>query len=419
MVTWKTKEELARYQFNRLSSQLKYAYDKSPFYRRKFDEAGVRTEEIKTFEDYYQKVPFTTKEEIIENQGRNPPFGDTLAVDRRELSRLYSAPGPITVPFTKEDYDEVAESNAKMINKIAGIGKGDIVDMTPTYHWMIAGTFLDEILRKTGAAVIPGGTGMTDMHVNMAKRLKLTILFGWPTFLLHIGERAKEMGIDPRRDLSIRLIIFTGEIFSEEDRSKLSEIFGAQLCELYGTGDVGITALECSHREGMHIFDDFILEIIDPGTGAQVPSGEGGEVVVSEFIRKAMPYIRYKTGDLTEGLNLEPCPCGNPAPRLKKILGRVGDIPRVKGLFVSPAEIKGVLAKYPELGRFQMIVERPARADELTIKVEYKQPVAIEDMKERLVSEFKEAIRIMTKVDLVPEGTIPEGAKLAEDRRKV
>jgi len=419
MVTWKTKEELARYQFNRLSSQLKYAYDKSPFYRRKFDEAGLRTEEIKTFEDYYQKVPFTTKEEIIENQGRNPPFGDTLAVDRRELSRLYSAPGPITVPFTKEDYDEVAESNAKMINKIAGIGKGDIVDMTPTYHWMIAGTFLDEILRKTGAAVIPGGTGMTDMHVNMAKRLKLTILFGWPTFLLHIGERAKEMGIDPRRDLSIRLIIFTGEIFSEEDRSKLSEIFGAQLCELYGTGDVGITALECSHREGMHIFDDFILEIIDPGTGAQVPSGEGGEVVVSEFIRKAMPYIRYKTGDLTEGLNLEPCPCGNPAPRLKKILGRVGDIPRVKGLFVSPAEIKGVLAKYPELGRFQMIVERPVRADELTIKVEYKQPVAIEDMKERLVSEFKEAIRIMTKVDLVPEGTIPEGAKLAEDRRKV
>jgi phenylacetate-CoA ligase len=418
-MTWKTKEELARYQFNRLSSQLKYAYDKSPFYRRKFDEAGVRPEEIKTFEDYYQKVPFTTKEEIIENQGRNPPFGDTLAVDRKELSRLYSAPGPITVPFTREDCDEVVESDAKMVNKIAGVGKGDIVDMTPTYHWMIAGTLLDAIVRKTGAAVIPGGTGMTDMHVNMAKRLKLTILFGWPTFLLHIGERAKEMGIDPRRDLSIRLIIFTGEIFSEEDRSKLSETFGAQLCELYGTGDVGITALECSHRGGMHIFDDYIHEIIDTETGAQVPSGEGGEVVVSEFIRKAMPYIRYKTGDLTEGVNLEPCPCGNPAPRLKKILGRAGDIPRVKGLFISPAEIKGVLAKYPELGRFQMIVERPVRADELTIKVEYKQPIAIEDMTKKLVSEFKDAIRIMTKVDLVPEGTIPEGAKLAEDRRKV
>jgi phenylacetate-CoA ligase len=419
MAKYMTKEELAQYQFNKLWAHLKHAYDNSPFYRRKYDEAGIKPEDIKSIDDFYQKVPFITKEEMIENQGKNPPFGDMLAVDRKKVNRYFFAPGPITIAFMKEDWDEVTESSAVAFRKIAGLGEEDVIDNTTAYEWVIAGLLIDEAAKKTGAAVIPGGTGMTDMHVNMARLMRTTALIGFPTFSLRIGERAKEMGIDPRKDLSIRVIAFVGEVFSEEDRKKLSEIFGAQLCEIYGTADLALVALECPYRGGMHLFDDCIFEIIDPETDKHVLPGERGEIVATELIRKAMPVIRYRTHDLTEGLNLEPCPCGNPAPRLKRILGRVGDIPKVKGLFISPREITGVLTRYPELGRFQMIIERPVRADELTIRVEYKKPVAIKDMKARLVSEFKEAIRIVTEVDLVPEGTIPEGAKLVDDRRIV
>jgi len=418
MATYQTKEELAQYQLNKVLLHLKYSYDKSPFYRRKFDEVGIKPEDIKTLEDYYQKVPFITKEEIIEAQGKNPPFGDMLAVDRKELSRLYWSPGPITSPFIKEDYDETAESIGKAYNKILGIGKGDIVDYTGTYNWVV-GTLLDEAFRKTGAAVIPGGAGMTDTHLDVAKRLKTTVIFGFPTFLLRMEERAEEMGIDLKKDLFIRTIISGGEVLSLEGKNKLREAFGAQLSEIYGVADFPTAAIECPYGGGMHVLDDCVFEIIDPETSAHVPPKEGGEIVVTELVRKAHPIIRYRTEDLTEGLNLEPCPCGNPALRLKRILGRRGDIPRVKGLFISPKEITQVLAKYPELGQFQMIVERPTIADELTIRIEYKKPIAIEDMKGRLVSEFKEAIRIMTKVDFVPEGAIPEGAKLVEDRRKV
>jgi phenylacetate-CoA ligase len=169
----------------------------------------------------------------------------------------------------------------------------------------------------------------------------------------------------------------------------------------------------------MHLSDDHVVELIDPATGKHMEEGSSGELVISDVWRQAMPILRYRTGDLAEGLNLEPCPCGRTAPRLKRIIGRVSDIPRIKGMFVVPRNIQQVLDRYPALGRFQIIIDRPARQDELTLKITHTQPVDAEALSRHLVAEVREAIRLTAAIELVePEG-IPEGAPLIVDRRNV
>jgi phenylacetate-CoA ligase len=192
-----------------------------------------------------------------------------------------------------------------------------------------------------------------------------------------------------------------------------------EIREQYGTAEVGIIASECEFGGGMHLSDDHVVEVIDPATGKHVDEGAGGELVVSDVWRQAMPIIRYRTGDLTEGLNFEPCPCGRTAPRLKRIVGRVGDIPRIKGMFVVPRNVQNVLDRYPTLGRFQLVVDRPARQDELTIRIALKQPADREALGRRLVAEIRDAIRLTAAVEFVDVHELPEGVPLIEDRRKV
>jgi len=185
------------------------------------------------------------------------------------------------------------------------------------------------------------------------------------------------------------------------------------------THDLGVVAGECDQGCGMHIAGDTVLEVVDPATGAKVPWGEGGEVVGSNLNRHGFPVIRYKTGDITEGVNLEPCSCGLATPRLKRILGRVGDIARIKGMFISPRQVEGVFSCYPELSRYQIQVTRPGLRDELKICVECRIPAPSDDMRIKIIEHLTSALRVTPAVELVKPGTIPEGASLVRDSRTV
>jgi phenylacetate-CoA ligase len=407
------------YQWQILLRQLRYAYDHSPYYRRRFDDAGANPHQFVALTEYFERTPFLKKEDIIEDQAKAPPHGSFLAVHPDEIVRLYVSPGPIVWSFTAEGYRRYCEAFAKGVY-VCGARPSDIVDVTPNYAWVPAGTFMDDGYRQLGAAVLPGGVGMSDFHVEVMKLAKVTIIHAFTTFLAQLGEVVKQKGYDPHRDLAVRLGIIGGEIRSESARRALGEPFGGiQIREQYGTAEVGMIANECEFGGGMHLSDDHVVEVIDPATGKHVDEGAGGELVVSDIWRQAMPIIRYRTGDLTEGLNLEPCPCGRSTPRMQRIIGRASDIPRIKGMFVVPRHVQNVLDRYPELGRFQLLVDRPVRQDELTIKIVLKQPVDRDVLGRRLVAELRDAIRLAAAVEFVDAQDLPDGMPLIEDRRKV
>ena len=410
-------EKLASRQMEKLNNYIDYAYNNSAYYRRVMDKKKLKPSDIRTLEDYYTEIPFIDKSTLIEEQFNNPPFSDFLAVDQDEIQRLYVTPGPIFYPYTKEDYDFETNlySHAFYTN---GARKEDIVDVAMTYHWAIAGTVVDDAFRKIGCNVIPGGPGQTKMHVEILKKTKATVLYAFTSFAVHIEEVAREIGLDPSKDLSLRLAIIVGEVRSEETKKSLEEAFNIAVKEVYGTTESGLTASECEEGGGMHLNPDVIFETIDPKTGKHLPYGEAGEIVLTSFSKRALPVIRYRTGDLVGSLNMETCPCGRTTPRLPRILGRSSDIAKVKGMFVAPRQVENVISKLSELGRFQIIVDHPKTVDTLTLMVEYKERIDHKNMEQLLIKEIKEAIKLTAEIKLVKQGTIPEDASVLDDRRQ-
>jgi len=401
----------------KMQKHLRYAYQNSPFYRRAFDETGLRPEEIQTLEDYSRHVPFLMHDQMIHNQKERPPFGDFLCADIKDIRRIYGSPGPLALPFSKSDMDAYINATANGLY-ICGARRGDIVDITYAYQWDLAGTMLDDGFRRLGCAVIPGGTGMARTHIHIMRHLGVTVLFAFPPFAIKLAETAKEMGVDPRNDLKVRLIIIRGEeIYSEDDRRLLAEHFGAEVRAMYGGAESGFFAAECSYGGGLHHFAESIVEVIDPVTALPVKGNGGGEMVTTDLSRKAMPIVRYRTGDLIEGINVDPCPCGRTSPRIKRFVGRIGDIVRVKGVYLIPDTVKQVISAHDSLGRFQIVVDRLGNRERLLIQVEAAHPEASHDIERILIEDFREVTRLRAEIALLPVGSIGGDAPLVLDRR--
>ncbi|GBC81829.1 Phenylacetate-coenzyme A ligase [bacterium HR10] len=413
------REQLLRWQQEHLRQHLAYVYERSPYYRRAFEAAGITPAEITNLEAFAAAVPCLTKMQIIEDQREHPPFGRLLAVEPTELIRIYWSPGPELIVFTPHDYASVVDLAAKAFYT-CGVRPQDVVNVTCTYHWVIAGTVIDEAFRKIGCAVIPGGAGQSRMHIEVMRATRTTVLFAFFTFAEELGHVAREMGLDPARDLTLRLAIVTGELRARTLRQDLERTFGFRTREIYGTSEVPFVAAECPEGGGMHLDPRFIVEVLDPQTQQPVAEGESGELVITDLLKRAQPSIRYRTGDITEGLDPTPCPCGRTTPKMRPILGRVGQIPRVKGLFIVPREVEEVIRRYPQLGRFQLIVDRPEIRDRLTIKIELKSPSEETSLRETLLRDLKEKIRVTAdELVFVPEGSLPADAPLVEDLRRV
>jgi len=262
-----------------------------------------------------------------------------------------------------------------------------------------------------GATAVPSGPGNTELQIQIMRHLGVTAYLGFPRFLVNIVQRAEGMGYDFGRDFRLRKAHVGGEMFTTSMRGFLEER-GIQTWEQYGTADLGIIAWECEQRQGLHLFPGVFVEIVDPETGARLEPGQPGEVVVTSF-EEAYPLIRYGTGDAAIYTE-EPCPCGRTSPRLVDILGRVGQAPRVRGLFLVPKQVAEVVEPFKEIAACQAVITLSGLRDEITLRIEG--PAGLE---ERLKARFKDICRLdLDRVEVVPSGTISPGSPLIADLRK-
>jgi phenylacetate-CoA ligase len=298
-----------------------------------------------------------------------------------------------------------------------GFRPGDIAINTFSYHLVpFALQMVDNSLHMIGCLSIPTGIGNTEQQVNILKNLKANAYCGTPSFLHNIAEKAEEMGLDLKKDLNLQVGFVAAEMLPESLRSKLEEKFGMIIRQTYGTADVRCLGYECMKKNGMHLPDDKIVEIVAPETGRQLGPGKTGEIVATTFNR-VYPLIRFGTGDLSI-LTETPCPCGRTSPRLVKMLGRVDQATKVRGLFVHPGQVNEVASKHAQIGNYQVVITRKEHKDEMTFRIELREGVSQpEKLREEIERSIRDIIKVRGEVQFVPTGTIPEGIKKIDDQR--
>jgi len=395
-----------------LRETVRYAYEHAPATRRKMDEAGVRPAEIRELADL-RKIPLTRKADLKHIQKGEPPFGGLAAIPPRAMRRIYVSPGPT---FDPEGRDQTHWRWEKPFYA-AGFREGDIVQNTFMYHFSPAGLMFDEALLRLGCTVIPAGVGNTEMQAQVMKELAVTGYVGTPSFLMTILEKTKEMGYSPGDDLSLQVALVTAEMLPESLRARFRDEFGVQVRQCYGTADVGSMGYECYEAKGMHVPDEILLELIDPATGDPVAPGSIGEVVMT-LPDRTYPLVRFATGDLSI-LTEEPCPCGRTSPRLLKLVGRVDQVTKVKGMFVHPEQVAQLEKKVAEIASAQFIVTREGHEDRMEMRLVLRDGVATSDaLAARIAEAAREITRLRGEVRFVTATEVEEPGKKILDKRK-
>ena len=402
-------EERAAYQDDWLTKLVVHAYTNAPAIRRALDRAGVERAKVTSLEGL-ERVPITRKDELLDLQRADPPFGGFLGVPPNRLARAFMSPGPLFDPQGPEpDYWRFAPAL-----HAAGFRRGDVVLNACGYTMTPLGLMFDEAARSMSCVVLPSGVGNTELQVQLARSFGATAYCGTPSFLKIILDKAVETGLDPRADLSLGRAFVAGEMLPESLRAEI-EALGTTVRQGYGTADLGCLGYECSELTGMHVPEEAIVEIVDPETGRNVPIGQPGEVVAT-VNRTTYPLLRFGTGDLS-ALDATPCPCGRTSPRLLRIMGRVGDAVKVRGMFVHPRQVGAVVARFSEVERYQVVVTRAEHRDRMTVRVETA-AAPRSGLADRLTEALREVVHLRAVVELIPSGTIPEDAKPLVDERE-
>lgn len=401
----------AAYQSERLRQIVAHAYAHAPAVRAKFEKAGLKPEDVQTVADL-AGVPITRKDKLRELQREDPPFGGFLGIAPQELKRVFMSPGPIYEPEgPKSDYWRWAKALYA-----AGFRPGDVVLNIFSYHMTPAGAMFEEGLRVLGCAVVPAGVGNQELQVQIMHDLKVTGYVGLPSYLMALITKAQEMGYDFRKDFALRTAFVAAEMLPESLRRTLQEEHGVSVCQGYGTAETGNLGYECAMKSGMHIPEDAIVEVVEPESGQPLGPGEVGEVVVTLF-EETYPLIRFGTGDLSYYTN-EPCPCGRTPHRLVRLVGRVGDAVKVRGMFVHPKQADELIARFPQIANYQIVVTREAHKDYMTFRLELDAGAVVTDeLRASLQEKIKEVLKVRADLEFVPPGTIPQDAKKIKDER--
>ena len=422
-----TREQMEALQLERLQETVKRVYEKVLPYRKKMDEAGIKPEDIKSLADL-SRLPFVTKQDLRDNY----PFG-LFAVPKEDLVRIHASSGttgkPTVVGYTQKDLETWTECVSRIA--VAGGAKPtDVAQICFGYGMFTGALGLHYGLENIGATIVPSSTGNSEKQLMYMKDFGTTLLVATPSYALRLAEVAREMGIDPKTDLQVKIGLVGSELLTDAMREEMHKYWGDDMLvtsnygmsELMGPGVSG----ECEYMCGMHINEDFFIpEIINPETGEVLPAGEWGELVITCIKKEALPLIRYRTKDITR-LIYEPCKCGRTTVRMENLSGRSDDMLKIRGVNVFPSQIEEVILGTDGLGpHYEIIVERDGYADKLSVRVELATATdsfkVLENIEKTVRNKLKVMLGLDARVILESPNTLArfEGkAKRVRDLRK-
>jgi phenylacetate-CoA ligase len=420
-------EDTSELQLQRLQAVVKRAYEYVPYYKKHFNDLNVGPEDIETLGDI-EKLPFTSKTDLRDAY----PFG-MFAVSTDEIVEVHTTSGttgkPTVSGYTEDDLDIWGEVMARALT-MTGVRRSDKIQNSYGYGLFTGGMGIHYGGQKIGATVIPISAGNTMRQLEIMQDFETTVLTCTPSYGLYLAEVAEQEGIDTEK-LKLKAGCFGAEMWTEEMRQELEKRLNISAQNIYGLTEIigpGV-AMECSVKNGLHIFEDhFFPEIIDPQTMKQMPDGEKGELVLTTLTREGMPVIRFRTRDIT-ALNRGICECGRTQVKMDRITGRSDDMLKIRGVIVFPSQIEKALLKIEGLEpQYQIIVTRPHHLDEIEVMVETSPALFsdevkhIEEIKKNIENKIHNEIGLRVNISLVEPKSLPRSEGKAVrviDRRNI
>ena len=406
-----TRAEIEALQLERLQATVQHCMN-SPFYRSRFEEIGLKPEDIKSLDDI-RRIPFTTKQDLRDTY----PFG-MASVPLRECTRLHSSSGttgtPTVILHTQKDLEEWAAQVARNLWMV-GLRPDDVFQNSSGYGMFTGGLGFQYGAERLGMLTIPAAAGNSLRQIKFITDFGTTALHAVPSYVTRLYEVMQSVGIDPRRDTKLKVLAIGAEPHSEEQRRRIEDMMGVKAYNSFGMSEMcgpGV-GFECQEQNGLHFWEDYyIVEIVDPETLEPVPDGEVGELVLTSLCREAMPLLRYRTRDLTRVLG-RTCPCGRNHVRIDRMRGRSDDMMVLRGVNIFPIQIEKILMTFPELASNYLItLTTDEDNDNMTVEVELEELFTddyrrLQNLANRIQRALKDEILLTPHVKLLPKGTLP------------
>jgi phenylacetate-CoA ligase len=419
-----SRDELQALQLERLKKTLAHAYAHSPVYRRKFDDAAVHPDDLKTLADL-SRFPFTTKQDFRDHY----PFG-MFAVPMDQVSRIHGSSGttgkPTVVGYTANDIDMWANLMARSI-RAAGARRGDKVHVSYGYGLFTGGLGAHYGAERAGLTVIPFGGGQTEKQVQLIHDFRPDIIMVTPSYMLSIADEFERRDLNPVES-SLRIGIFGAEPWTNDMRAAIEKRMGIDAVDIYGLSEIigpGVASEYAETKDGPTIWEDhFYPEIIDPDTGEVLPEGVFGELVFTSLTKEALPIIRYRTRDLSRLLP----GTARAMRRMEKITGRCDDMMIIRGVNVFPSQIEELLLKHPTVlaPHYQIELTKEGPLDVMTIHVEpcpesALDERAVEAARASLAHDVKALVGVTAQTVVLPvnsiERSVGKARRIVDKRR--
>ena len=390
-----SRDEIAALQLARLRATLARAYGNITHYRRSFDEAGVSPADLSSL-DALAKFPFTVKDDLRLGY----PF-DMFAVPIEQVIRVHASSGttgiPTVVGYTRADLETWASLVARSL-RAAGTRAGDMVQVAYGYGLFTGGLGFHSGAEKLGCTVVPASGGFTERQVGMIVDFEPRVIAATPSYMLAIADEFERLGVDPRRS-SLQIGMHGAEPWTEAMRAEIEARFTMQAIDIYGCSEAigpGVSVECIEDKDGLHIWEDhFYPEVVDPETGAVLPDGEAGELVITSLTKEACPIVRYRTRDLTRLLP----GTARTMRRMRRVTGRNDDMLIIRGVNLFPSFIEEIVLEDARLSpHYYLEVSRPGRLDELAVVVEAKPDSADSETREAAGRDVAGRIRALVGI---------------------